>query len=463
MRRLEKTELLPAIAAWVYTSSGGRSLRDTMPPALEWMKKLWESGNDHLQLDLVHDLGHLLLSGRDFRFASDTELSRWSDEERRWRLEYEDQTLGRWSLDPTVADAHVAIAGMSPDLQQTAVPHAIGLALGDLPKDQIVAGNSAFLRTEAERIRALIDRETWKESVDPAWVSWALAHRRALLSALARPRLFSEEDLWEIAHLDALPNESTRLALRELHRAAMRIGPIAAATASSVKRRAKEVPIDEDTADQYPAGGFEALSTRGRFENLVRSEIAYVGEGKTAGVDLFDVRFAQGELLFYTRDESPMLDARIDVTVVIDRPNEMRHKHPALPAQTLVLVQGLALRLQADLISILGPSGSRMHLEWLSRAEDRKVIEEEQGLMALTLAAEIAHDRVRLAAPSSWNEASPRGRLVFSPGPPAAGIEAKAWVRVGDQRWTIEDEAIDVSDPAGLRELSDVLLARLWA
>src|SRR5688572_21449896 len=105
-------------------------MRETMPLALEWLRKLWELGNDHLQLDLVHDLGHLLLAGRDFRFASDTKLAGWTDEERRWRLEYEDQVLGRWALDPTLVDAHVAIAGMSPELQLNAVPHAIGLALG---------------------------------------------------------------------------------------------------------------------------------------------------------------------------------------------------------------------------------------------------------------------------------------------------------------------------------------------
>ncbi len=468
VRRLEKSELMPAVTAWAYAAGAGGKPRETIPPALEWLRKLWELGHDHLPLDLVHDLGHLLIAGRDFAFASDRRLDGWSEEERRWRLEYEDRTLARWALDPTLADAHVAIAGVNVELRSTAVVHAIGLALAGVTAD-VVRGNSALLRTEAEGMRAAIaelpeEDEEWREIVDPAWLEWVLSARRVVLTSLVRPRLWSEEDLWEIAHLDRLPSESARLALREIHRATLRIGPVDATTSLRVKRRAKEVPIDEEMADQYPAGGFEALSNRGRFENLVRSEIAYVGEaGAGSGVDLFDVRFAQGELLFYTRDESPMLDARTDVTVVIDRPSELRHKHAALPAQTLVMVEGLALRLQADLVAMLGPSASRMSLEWLARPEDRSVIEEEQALLEMTLAAELAHDRVQLHTRSAWAEVGARGRIVFSPLPPAPGVERSAWVRVGEQRWSVEDVTIDASDPAGLREIADALLVRLWA
>jgi hypothetical protein len=468
MRRLEKAELLSALTAWAHTIGSGFALADTLPPALEWLRRCWELGNDHLPLDLVHDLGHLLIAGREFRFASDHALDRWSEEERRWRLEYEDQVLGRWAIDPTVADAHVAIAGMGPELRDTAVTHAIGLALGDL-RAEVVAGNSAFLRTEQEKIAGLLaslptEHDEWKEIVDPAWLEWALSQRRSVLAEQARPRLFSAEDLWEIAHLADLPNEYTRLALREIHRAALRIGPASATTTMRLKRRAKEVPIDEEAADQYPAGGFESISGRGRFENLVRSEIAYVGEAKTdAGVDLFDVRFAQGELLYYTRDESPMLDARTEVTVVIDRPLDMRHKHAALPAQTLVMVEGLALVLSADLIAMLGPAGSRVNLEWLVRPEEQPIVEEERRLLAMTLAADIAHDRVRLAVASRWEDVRSKGRIIFSPGPPAPAIEHKAWVRVGEQRWSIDGDPIDVSDREGLREIADSLLVRLWA
>lgn len=466
MRRLEKTELLQAIAAWSYAAGAGTDLRTTLPAALEWLRRQWEIGNDHLPLDLVHDLGQLLILGRDFRFRSDRSGAQWTEVERRWRLDYEDRVLGRWALDRTLVEAHVVIAGMSAELREEAVCHAIGLALGRRETDDLVLGNPAFLRSEWQRIERFVheipeDPDAWSEIVDPAWIEWALAQRRAALAS-QQTRLFSEEDLWELAHIEHLPNESTRLALRQIHEAVTRIGPIASATALRLGRQAREIPVDEEAVDQYPAGGFESLSTRGRFENLVRSEIGYVGEGPAeGGVDLFDVRFAQGELLFYTRDESPMLDARREMTVVVDRAHQMRHKHPALPAQTLVLVQALALRLQSDLATILGPSGAVLALEWLTRPEDLDVVAEERRSLRLSLADEIAHHRARLGQPTAWSEAGARSRIVFSPGPNVSGVDTSAWVRVGEQHWLLDEEAVDVSSPAGMRVLADLLLARV--
>src|SRR5688500_4154804 len=61
MRRLEKAELLSAITAWAHTIGSALDLRESLPQALEWLRRSWELGNDHLPLDLVHDLGHLLL------------------------------------------------------------------------------------------------------------------------------------------------------------------------------------------------------------------------------------------------------------------------------------------------------------------------------------------------------------------------------------------------------------------
>jgi hypothetical protein len=115
-----------------------------------------------------------------------------------------------------------------------------------------------------------------------------------------------------------------RFAEGGLHTVAARIGPVPASVALSLRRRAREVPVDAEESDHYPAGGFDAISTRGSFENLVRTEVAYVGEGcaEPGGVDLFDVRFVEGELLFYTRDESPLLSLALSA--------EMAHRRVEL-------------------------------------------------------------------------------------------------------------------------------------
>ena len=51
-------------------------------------------------------------------------------------------------------------------------------------------------------------------------------------------------------------------------------------------------PLAEE--DRYPTGGFAALTNAGSPENLVASELVYMDDG--SDIDLFDVRFAEGEL-----------------------------------------------------------------------------------------------------------------------------------------------------------------------
>lgn len=471
-RRLSKDELLPALKAWAYNSGYGGSLAESLPQALGWLRALWEDGLDGLPLDLVHDLGLLLALGRAFPFASSRDLAEWPDSERAARLEHEDRVLGRWILDPTIADAHVALAALTGEQRPTAIAHAVGLALRRGAAAGEVAGNPAILRSSLREATAALAAwparfGAWEEPpIDAEWRAWALQQRAQIVAALGEGRLFSPEDLWEIAHLAELPSESARLALRELHAATAAIGGVGPSVALLVRRRAQEVPVDEENADHYPAGGFDALSTRGRFENLVRSEVAYVDEGRDQMIDLdlFDVRFAQGELLFYTRDESPLLDQRRSLTLLFDRPTELRHKHPELAAQTLVLVHAAALRLQADLVQVFGPNGSETHLRWRAAgAADREVAEEEARLIALTLAGELAHRRVSLGTVAEWAEVQPRGLVVFAAHHEDPKAGAAAWVRVGDRRWFLDEQSFAVGEDGGMRALLDAILGRLFA
>jgi vWA domain found in the FtsH ternary systems/N-terminal helical region fused to the FtsH ternary system vWA domain len=463
---LTREELSRALPAWCCLTGFGEALSESLPASLSWLRARWDAGDDHLPLPLVHDLGHLLLRGRDFRFASSRDLEHWPESERAQRLAYEDRVLGRWALDPTVVDAHVVIAGMDPTHREAAVAHAVGLALARPLRDAeaVVRGNSAHLRALTESLLAALPQsfEGWSETLDPSWRAWALEQSRELSPLLPSGRLFAAEDLWEIAHLPQLPNESARLALREINGLAGRIGSVPASVALSVRQTAREVPVEAEDADHYPAGGFDAISTRGAFENLVRSEVAYVGEGaaETGGVDLFDVRFAESELLYYTRDESPLLDARRDLTVVLDHPAEQRYKQPALEAQTLVLAEALALALQSDLLRVFGPAGSRVRIVWrCETAEDRTVADEERDLLSLPLGAELAHRRVELSRVDLWSEVPDAGRVVFSPRAPAADLFHVAWVRVGEAAWQALDGTWELREgPTVMRALADALL-----
>ena len=270
-----------------------------------------------------------------------------------------------------------------------------------------------------------------------------------------------------MAHFQALPSESKRLALREINRSAARVGPVPAGIALRVQRHAQEVPVQGSSEDTFPAGGFAAIGTRGRFENLVRTEVAYVGEGTGArpgqDVDLFDIRYAQGELLYYMRDDSPLMDQRRELTLVIDCPTELRYKHRELDAQTLVLAQGLALQLQQDMVQIFGPRDHVIHLRWRTGgADDRQAAREEQQLMELIWAAEVEHHRATLGAVDEWDELPDRWTVVISPGSPRQGVDTSAWINAGQRRWRMGDARFDLGRQRDRRALADAVLLRLY-
>lgn len=468
MDDLPRDALEPCLLAQASITGAGEALSASLPLSLGWLRALWDAGDDHFPLDLVHDLGLLLVRGRDFRFGGAAGPGSWFPARRTERLAYEDRVLGRWALDPSVMEAHVIVAGLPPSLRDPAVVHALRLALGRVwttEAQRVPRGNPAHLRALVASPEFLPrDWESLAARVDDDWVTWATERRRARVESLGSSRLLSRDALWEIEHLPELPSDSARLALRQLLDVAESVAPVGPAVMAQLRQRVREVVQEADEADQYPAGGFDAVSTRGTFENLVRSEVAYVGEGceEAGGVDLFDVRFAESELLYYTRDQSPLLDARRLLTAVIDRPAALRHKVAALSAQTLVLVEGAVLVLQRDLLRAFGPTGSALTVVWrIESAADRAAAEEDKALLALRLGAEIEHRRVSLEVVETWDALQGTGRMVFSPtlADPAAG--ATLWFHVGEAAWTGPTAAYDLRPGAdGLRTLlDDVLLA----
>lgn len=475
---LTRAETLPALCAGLSVVAADEPLPQSGLDALDWLLLVWSEGHDHVPLFLIHDLGHLLLRGRDLRFTSSKYVATWDDDERQTRLAYEDRVVARWATDPSVIEAHVAVAGMPADLRATAVAHACSLALAPLllPLD-LVRGNPAHVRALADTVEVreiLSAADKIRARAGDVWRNVTLALVEQCLPILTSRRLFGDAELWDIAHLPDVPSESARRALREVHGAAALVGPAAAGALSSL-RRAREVPLDEEQADTYPTGGFDAVSTKGAFENLVRSEVAYVGAGVDTGelragerpVDLFDVRFAENELLFYTRDESPLLEDRRVVSLVVDRAAELRHKLPELPAQTLVMVLGLCVRAQADLVNGLGPLGSIVTIALCGSGADAAVLQEELALLSLSLRAEIAHRRAHLAQGSDPLAVEGRKLIVFSPRdrPRADSNNVVAWVRVGARHWSVaagsDTWTVDASDAAALRELVDALLLLL--
>lgn len=451
---------------WLRHAADGVGLIEAegLDRALGWLTQLWGAGEDHLPFALVHDLGHLLANGRSVRFASGQRLAQWPADQQAARLHYEDAILGQWLRDPTVDAAHLAIAGLEDAHREAAIAHGIGLVLADALRDAaLTEGNAAYLRS----VRGLI-LERQREPLDPEWQRFCATQRAAAQAALPGGRLFTPADVWELAHFAAVPSESLRLALRQLHALRDRVPPPPTGLLGQVKRRARQVPVQKDSADIFPAGGFDGISQRGRFENLVRTEIGYVDTPVLPGVaDAFDIRYVLGELLYYTRDESPLCDAQREVTVRIDHLSRLRDKHADLPVQTAVLVQALTLTLFRDLVAIFGRTAAAVHLRYVHNAiDDLKAVEQDRGLIQTSMATEITHGRFSVEAIED-DALLPAPLLVFSPLAAPGDLGRSVWVRLDGAACQITtadgSTRIDMRDATGWRASLDRVLLGLFA
>jgi hypothetical protein len=458
-----------------------------IPRALRWTHDVWAAGVDEAPALLVHDLGYALLYGRATRFTAARAIPGLvvDDDEaaavRAARVAYEDRVVAPWLHDPSFIAAHVVVAGAAAAWRERLVAHAIALALGRAPIVTDVVRPSVG---NVARLRGALDRWNGRERVvavdelgaraTPTAVAAILAQLSGLTSTLAGRPLLAAEDLWELAHLPDLPSEAARLALRTVHAVASGIPPAAPALLARLRRREPEVAVDAAAADRFPAGGFDAMSTKGALENLVRTEVAWVGEGASPGPDgrpgpdLFDLRFVEGELLYYTRDESPLLEQRRTPVFVVEDAGVLRHKVPTLPAQTLVMVLAVALRAHHELVGAIGVNA--VHTTFAVDATDPAVAAEERAILALSLRADVAHRRVVVGDAAT---APVPGRVVFAAGPPPEGALVmqgarttgpRLWVRVGGPTWVVADahgrDDVDVTTPAGRRRVVDrVLLA----
>ncbi|MEN0066358.1 MAG: hypothetical protein AAGA48_29750 [Myxococcota bacterium] len=179
----------------------------------------------------------------------------------------------------------------------------------------------------------------------------ALGDRLQAMIASGTAR-WTPADVHLVRNLPAMATRAQRVAVRQVLEAAATLDQ---RLPRSVRPRVRTGQIasglEED--DAYPTGGFSALTNSGSPENLVTSELVYMDDGD--GIDLFDVRFAEGELLYYTRDESIYTRERrrIGIGLAADCISA-RVKDVELPFQRLVLALGVLHAVVERVVNWLG-------------------------------------------------------------------------------------------------------------
>jgi hypothetical protein len=206
--------------------------------------------------------------------------------------------------------------------------------------------------------------------------------------------LVDDREVFAVDHLAVLRDLGDRMTADHVLAAATAIGRTLPhrLTPHRAQRGSRDTQFADDTL--YPAGGFAAITPAGdgaSIENLVTSELVYMEDGD--GPDVFTLRYVEGELLYYQRDDSVFRRRRHVVAIALAGDlDDARVKDRGLPWQRVVLVLGLVVAAIRWLADQLGDRALDVRLGFPPGVlvDERKVIE-------LLLEGEIARGQVTVA------------------------------------------------------------------
>ncbi len=358
-----------------------------IPRALGWFRHLQGFGYDAIPFFAVHDVGHLLVIGDMFPFKAVTDLDRWGEHERPLRLAYENRFLNALRADPRIRR-----------LIQLLAQHRDEGDAGDLRVRRALEILFSPAREERLPENVLLNPAQLRDAGDLGGLDIAAAKTRfeqkhpgvlmALLAAFATrqlarieiPKLLREEDFFELTHFEALDRPHRRLFARRVQELVSGAGPIDVAR-TGVKVESQEAATLVADEGTYPTGGIGEITTHGSIENLVRSELVYRDD--TMAVDLFALRWAEGDLLFYTRDSGALHRKRRTLVFALD-PSRLRMKDPRHPNSRAIVAYSLIARCVDDLMELFGGEGARAELRIVApRPGDTD--QEEAALFGLRL------------------------------------------------------------------------------
>lgn len=348
--------------------------------ALGWLRHLQGFGYDAIPFVAVHDVGHLLLLGDAFPFRAVTDLERWGEEERPLRLAYENRFLNalrshprvrrliallaqQAAADPAAEGRNASDGGARPERQDRLVCRSMEILFAGARELRLAGAprlNPVHLRDLAglDSIAPRQARARFEEARPGFFLHQLAEFLERQAGTIDVPRLLREEDFFELAHFDALDRPHRRLFARRVQELITAAGPIDVAR-TRVKVESEEASTAVADEGSYPTGGIGEITTKGSLENLVRSELVYrMHDGP---IDLFALRWAEGDLLFYTRDAGSLHRKRRSLIFALD-PSRMRVKDPRHPTSLAVLAYSLVGRTADDLLELFGGEGARVEI-----------------------------------------------------------------------------------------------------
>lgn len=206
--------------------------------------------------------------------------------------------------------------------------------------------------------------------------------------------LLGAEDVFELASGTALSKFGQRLALRQVMQATQHLVESLPKQKPASARRHHAVATNIHEEDLYPVGGFSSISNRGTIESLLRSELAYMETDDRP--DLFDIKYARDELLYYARDENQFYRRRVAVLFVLDPTLTVaRIKDAGQSWQRIVVTMAVIVAMVKTLTDWL--ASDALHFELLFIADDTRLeLQDEWTVLELIFRNEIHAGRLQL-------------------------------------------------------------------
>ena len=232
---------------------------------------------------------------------------------------YEDNVLARMLGDRRWTPLCEAVAAAPKELRGVAVGLLVGQLIGRLQVPAGVGVSQAAARRLSQRATddllhsgrlAFDEHPELYQMLARGFEDLAKAARKA-------KELLTDAEVFLLENVAQLKGLGPRVALAQLATVAQEIEDrLPVRMKSSMSEGESPTQLEEESA--FPVGGFSSISTVGTLENLVTSELIYMDEAGAERPDLFDVRFVEGELLYYARDESVAVRRRRTVVLVFD-------------------------------------------------------------------------------------------------------------------------------------------------
>ena len=301
---------------------------------------------------------------------------------------YDDHVLARLAAEPHLDAVSSALARLPEALRARGVAFLVARVLTRLGFTGGTALSPRLARRVLERPPSELLHLGYAALREPgagAALERLAEGYEALASAARRAQaLLGDTEAFTLENLEHLQGKAQRLALEQAVEAAE-----ALSQTLPPKLRARPVssgPTATTLEDEaaFPQGGFASVSNVGSLENLVTSELVYMEDEPT--LDLFDVRYVEGELLYYTRDESVAVRRRRVITfALLPGLVDARVKDAGVRWQRAVVALGQVLCLVRRLSAWLTAEDLRFRVIFVQDDRGQSPLEAERGLCELLL------------------------------------------------------------------------------